>query len=491
MIQKNMTIKDVGPIEQLAIQCPVDGGVVVLRGRNGSGKSTALKSAEALVAGKGKLSSRDDCRSSGRIDGFGGTMVIGAKTTRAGEIEVASLEGRLNIADLVEPPLKDPAAADRQRIKALVSLTGVEPTCKAFADIIGDEMADFIAGATWSGKDMLDVAVKAKRDLEGAARIKENESSMREGQAKGLEESAKDIDMSGESDETVLRESHMQASGNLRVLRERQEAAIKSADKLAHARVSLQSAEDSYSGPSIRDALEHVEKTDDALAEANRVVSRLQKQLDEATHTAERKQDEYKAAKISLQLAEQHTETVAMYKSVLEGTATKAPEQSDLDAAETALNEASLALENGAIIRRAKGKIAEAAQVREIANEAAYTASQLRIAATQIDEVLSNAIKTPQLFVRDGRLYTMHATRGETLFHELSEGERWTLAFDIAAPIVGEHGIMILPQGAWESLDPENRAHVAALAAKYKITVLTAEATSDGLRAELFEGQVA
>ncbi len=51
--------------------------------------------------------------------------------------------------------------------------------------------------------------------------------------------------------------------------------------------------------------------------------------------------------------------------------------------------------------------------------------------------------------------------------------------------IIGEHGIMVLPQGAWESLDPANRAHVGELARERKIVVLTAEATDGELRAEV------
>lgn len=490
MIQQNIAIKDVGPIEQLSIQCPPEGGVVVLRGRNGSGKSTALKSAESLIKGNGKLSSRDECRSSGRVDGFGGTMVIGAKTTRAGEIEIASLEGRLNIADLVEPPLKDPGAADRQRIKALVSLTGVMPTCKQFADVIGDEMADFIGGAAWAGKDMLDVAVKAKRDLEGTARNKENEASMREGQAKAHEEAASGVDMTGECDEKILRDNHTKVSGKLSVLEDRATAAKDAADNLAKAREKLNKVQSTYSGPTIDYATAIVTgKRADLFRAVNRI-DELKKELEAEKASHDQKQVEYDSAKSALTAAEEHTESVAMYEAILDNTITKSPEESEINAVDQAVDDANIAMEQGVLIRNAKAKLIEAQAARKQSNEAATIAGQLRIAATQIDEVLSSAIKTSQLFVRDGRLYTMHETRGETLFHELSEGERWTLAFDIAAPIVGEQGIMILPQGAWESLDPENRQHVAGLAMQYKITVLTAEATSDGLRAELFEGQV-
>lgn len=33
-----LTLENVGPVQSLAIECPEDGGLVVLRGRNGAGK---------------------------------------------------------------------------------------------------------------------------------------------------------------------------------------------------------------------------------------------------------------------------------------------------------------------------------------------------------------------------------------------------------------------------------------------------------------------
>ncbi|HAI12646.1 MAG TPA: hypothetical protein DCM28_13140 [Phycisphaerales bacterium] len=488
MIQQNVNIENIGPIEQLDIKCPPDGGVVVLRGRNGLGKSTALSSAQALVSGNGKLSTRDDAPSAGRVNGFGAMIHVGAKTTRAGEVEVSSIEGKLNIADLVKPPLKDPVAADRQRIKALISITGVEPTAKAFADVIGNEMADYVSAATWAGKDMLDVASKAKRDLEQAARGKEDEANLREGQAKAHEEAASGVDMSGECDEQKLRNASTIASGNLRVLQERQEASERSANQLAEAREKLDQVKANYTGPTVDQAIADVKSSENNLASATATVNNLERQLAEAKSAQERIDLKLQSARSSLRAAEEYTEAVAMYEAVLEGTATKAPSPDELEAAQQAMDDASNALEQGALIRNAMAKLREAKDARDQANKAAVTASRLRDSAKLIDNVLSNAIENDQLFVRDGRLCTNHHARGETLFGDLSEGERWTKAFDVAAPIVGEHGILILPQNFWEGLDPHNRAHVADLARHHKIVVLTAEATDGELRAEQFEG---
>ena len=55
----NVKIKNIGPISTLSMPVPEGGGVVVLKGRNGSGKSTALDAISAAVSGKGKPPIKD------------------------------------------------------------------------------------------------------------------------------------------------------------------------------------------------------------------------------------------------------------------------------------------------------------------------------------------------------------------------------------------------------------------------------------------------
>ncbi|MBK8184740.1 MAG: AAA family ATPase [Candidatus Competibacteraceae bacterium] len=56
---KNIEIKNIGPIASVTIPVPEAGGVVVLTGRNGSGKSHALEAVNAAVSGKGKPPLKD------------------------------------------------------------------------------------------------------------------------------------------------------------------------------------------------------------------------------------------------------------------------------------------------------------------------------------------------------------------------------------------------------------------------------------------------
>jgi ABC-type branched-subunit amino acid transport system ATPase component len=118
-----INIKNIGPIESVSIPVPAEGGVVVLHGRNGSGKSTALDAIQSAVTGKGKPPLKDKA-AKGEVHAGGVTLTVAKSVRRAGELTVTALDGRLSIADLVEPGINDPLRADASRIKALVNLSG-------------------------------------------------------------------------------------------------------------------------------------------------------------------------------------------------------------------------------------------------------------------------------------------------------------------------------------------------------------------------------
>lgn len=169
-------IANVGPIETLSIPIPEGGGVVVLRGRNGAGKSQAIVATEALVSGRGSL----DCRqgaSKGSVDGFGAKITVGRTTRRSGpdELEVQTLEGKLSIADLVQPPIKSEDAADAARIKALVGLVRGQFSPADISEAIGpDILAEHVSQSSLEGTDPVVMAARIKRDLDAAARKEED-----------------------------------------------------------------------------------------------------------------------------------------------------------------------------------------------------------------------------------------------------------------------------------------------------------------------------
>jgi hypothetical protein len=121
------------------------------------------------------------------------------------------------------------------------------------------------------------------------------------------------------------------------------------------------------------------------------------------------------------------------------------------------------------------------------AQEYAQEAAALRRKAKQTDEVLSEIVSTLPgcpLTVVDGKL-SVQTRRGPTFYAELSMGERWRIALEIAIAAVGEGGLLVIPQEAWEGLDPQNRDAIAKQAKAARVVILTAECADSELKAEM------
>ena len=110
----------------------------MFRGRNGVGKTKTLEAIDALVSGRGKVSVKDGALR-GEVQGLGVKLTVARSTRRSGELEVVSLEGRLSVADLIDPGLVSPEAADAKRIKALVQLSGQKPDMALFHGLVGGQ----------------------------------------------------------------------------------------------------------------------------------------------------------------------------------------------------------------------------------------------------------------------------------------------------------------------------------------------------------------
>ena len=165
------------------------------------------------------------------------------------------------------------------------------------------------------------------------------------------------------------------------------------------------------------------------------------------------------------------------------------------------INDADTALEAA---REESGKAAAGRRAsKHVYNMANYIATQqvheveaelFRDAAKATDEVLSQIIQNAGVDLRVEavaqriRLVT-DTDRGVTPFGELSPGERWRLALDIAAEAVGERGEITIPQDAWEAMDPANKAAIASHVQELGIIVYTAEATDGPLDATIYEEQ--
>ncbi len=463
MTGKTIQIENVGPIERLSIPLP-EAGVVVLRGRNGSGKSHALQAVDSLVGGRGRPPCRDGARRA-VVEGYGVRLTIGRSTRRTGEAEVVTLEGRLDISQLVQPPIKDPEAADRQRTKALIQLSGAEASPELFRKALpeGLELGELVSPADLERDDPVVLAGKIKRALEAEARRHERGAEDAAAKAAALEEQlppGRDDLPPREQVEAKLQESLLR----LRELETRHEQSQRQARQIEQAKARL--AQLRREQPGEVDALqaeaaqldEKIRKLQQALAVAQERRRQVGRQLEQA-QAAARQIEELEA--LVRQLPEQVDEAeLAQLRQRVDKL--------------RALHRQTIQAEAR---HEAKRRIEE---LRQAAQRESSQATRLRESAKATDEVLSDLVGqvTEKLRVEAGRL-VCDTDRGVEPFAELSPGERWRIALEIAAEQVGPGGLVTVPQEAWEALDPVHRQEVAEIARRVGVVILTAEAAEN------------
>lgn len=476
---EQITIDNVGPISHASIPFIPGGGLVVLRGKQGAGKSITLDALQSAATGKGKVPVKDGERRA-MVEAFGVTMTIGKSTRRSGEPEVVSLEGRLSAADLVDPKISSPDAADAKRIKALVSLANVKPTPELFYELVGgrDELEKVATAATLAKDDLVVMAESLKRDLEAKARQEESQAEHAEGRARGAREAAAGVDVAGESDSNALQAELESAIREESDLKAKAEASQKATMAAKLASDQLADAEASYQGRPLEEcqgaeilARERVADANAALRAAEEALTRAQQEQREANN-------DLSAVIRERNQAEQHEKTVAQWREQIAASIPPAPAKEQLTDSLHRVACARLAVESGAVIRRAKLQLSEAESHATEAGKHRKRADKLRDAAKGTDEVLSGVVAktgTP-LRVEAGRLVLSTPRGNKTLFAELSDGERWKLALDIAIDAVGDRGFLTIPQWAWGELQPANKHAIAAHLRERGVMAYTAEA---------------
>ena len=496
MITKNIEIENIGPVERLVIPVPEDGGLVVLSGRNGAGKSNSLEAVESLASGKGKLSVRDGALS-GRITGLGAVITVGRSTRRLGELEVETLEGKLSIAELVDPGLKSDDAADGKRIKALVSLTGTEPDISEFYKLVGskERFQDLVSPTASESADWVTMADRIKRDIEKAARKEEDAAEYQEGKARGLCDVAEQADETIE-DADVLQQELLQAAQLVSQLEERQTQAKQGMERAKSAQSRIARLTDGLDEriEMLRDKKRQSEELYESLERSH---GEMEQQIAELTSQAKLLRQKLAAEAEKLQdVTQRLTDAIESQTEVAElkeeTSVCIAPvDPNEIEDAKNNVLWIQRRMEAAAVAREAAAKREDARRIRQKAAEHRRTAIELRNAAKATDDVLSELVGRTcnVLRVEHGRL-VLNTTRGATYFSELSHGERWKLAIDIAISQLGNQGIVVLPQEAFEGLDPVARKIINDHAKYRKVLVLTAEnSASQSIEAREFEPQ--
>lgn len=521
----NVSIENVGPIPHLEVVAPEEGGLVLLLGRNESGKSTALGAiSEALHQDGGLKLRRGETR--GEVEAFGMRLTVGGNTRRKGELEVIEVEG-LDAARAIDPGLADPLAADRERILTFCELIGVKVDPQKFAPIVGgtEELARIASPATLAAATMPAMAEGLKKDLEKAARAAKEQASSLEGKAAGLRMGLADVDLTQPADEQKLASATEAAVRALAELDGRAKQAAETQAKLGSARATLdklreQPAVDESEAQAQLDSARAAESTaTEALGAATQAVSAAEeakaeaiRQADLAIAAAKKRQADAQSAAGAAMLATRQAQTrleglakrradiAAAELAVAQsgGSIAEAPSEDQLAAARAALEVARKAQENGAIIRRLRKQKLEADAAAREADAAAAQAAALREAALAVWDVIAECVAPilpAGMSIKDGRL---RVTQGSEVFFfsDLSDGARAEIVIRATAEamhrradaLAKQNGtpkqmpVMVFKQTFGESLDPHRILRMHQLARELGVLIYTARCDAGELR---------
>ena len=484
MTTNNKTIiaENLGPISALefALTAP---GVTVLVAPNGSGKTILLEAVQAAAIGKGKLPLRDRTKR-GKVEAFGATITIGGTCRHTGAFEVTNLEGRFDLAGLVDPQIKAPALADKSRIKALVSLTGVVASVDLFRthEAFAESFGKVVKASSTETDDLIEMSAKIKDDYDGAARQQEDAAERETGHATALIP-PQDLDLNDDSDPKVLQAAYDEARDEHTRLTERAESAGKMQASHAQAQTMLEGLSMDELEKDLEFCNSRIADADVSVQENNLSITELTRQIDELkTSNRELQSDSVTTGARIITIGRQ-LDIVSKAQAVLADASIEPPDADEIQSAKDAVEFAASAVERGTLIRQAIKDQEKAGSHRKAASAARALALKYRDAGKATDEVLSSCIKCPQVRVesdgKSARLVT-DTDRGKSIpYHDLSDGEKWTIAIDVGADQVGDGGLLVISQIGWEGIDGANRQAIHHYAVQRGVYILTAEASSD------------
>lgn len=478
--------ENIGPVTKCKIALPEGGGMVVLLGGPGVGKSSILRALLRLITGKGSVSLRDG-EDSGRLRIGGAEIRVGANVREVpgSQLNYETAEGvKFTINDLIDPQIIDPKAADAARIKALVTLLGMKADCDLFVPLFEsrEEMYDLMPPGFCEETDLVEMAAKFSRVLQEKARVCEKESEQSKAKANAAQGSAAGLDLSAECDGNVLQlllEKAIQAESDLRAA---DTEAARAAAATENARKQLETVAANYTGKTVEQATEEYKILAAEKASADEKVSQLQAQLDEAKRNAGNLANQLDLAVSAGKAARQHEESMKAWREQLAASIPPRVDPVDLAKASQSVLEARQAVENGALIRKAKENQATVIQHAEEAERLEKKAERLRAAAKATDDVLSSVVKKSgcPLKIDRGRLVIATDRSEKELFAELSAGERAKVAIDIEVNALnGKRGLIPLAQEINEGFNPATRLDVARHAQACGVTIFTALCTDD------------
>ena len=498
---RSITLKNLAPIKELVIGVPDqnEGGVVVLSGANGSGKSHCLNAVAALIGGDPKGIPVRDGAQMASVQGLGVALTIGRRAARAGECEVLALDGP-DPSMLVDPGIKDPVAADAARLIALCRLAHAVPDPAPFIALAGgpDAAALVLQSKSLEHKDVPSMAAACKRDFEKAARAAESAADVLMIEARGIAASVADVAETEAPDEAALRQAMRDTSADSGQFAARVAAYSQAREQTQNAMASLDAMVNRGTESNGRVVASNLAAAAQALRASKAVAESLAAQriaLQEAEREALAVVHGETAilAEVERSVARHEADAVVrsrLSKLALSAAAVVEPSAEEGHEIEARIEAATTALSRAEIVRRALAQRVVAAGKADDAGAHKSRGYAMREAGAACEGIVMAAVSAicPEGMSVVGGALHMQTDRGVEPLSELSQGELWSIALPIAAKSVGPNGLIVCRQEGWEALDATNRAEVRAKAIALKVIVLTAQAGIGEIAASVYEG---
>jgi DNA repair exonuclease SbcCD ATPase subunit len=490
-------IHDVGGIYDFQLQ--LKQGVNVLGGRNGAGKTSALRAVSRAMGAEIPIEVRDGAET-GTIKGAGVTLKIRkvAKTSGIAEAEIADT-GRL--ADLIDGGgFADPDARNRARIRALLWFVQLPINEETIAVLAGDPV---VAAAALHEcrenliSDLLEAAEKTRRTAHALAKTEEDGANEAGARARvhdlHAEEALRKIGGKDRIVEVPFPEADAQHGDLLRKLevsRIQAKARIELETRQAEIRATLGERPDparydedielrgraiASNEQSIRDLEADIRKLEAQIAERRAKLAGIGEDL---RHLRSQREQAVEAARAWDQRAELLNRPVT------------GPVPDDVAKLERAVERAADVVTRARESEEYTRNRRAAAEAAQIAKDRAERGEILRALATTVQERLGLLLQNTDaagLTVFEGRLHVIEGNQLHDFETRRSDGQRISIALRIAA---GKYEGKVVPLDGrfWTQLDSSARQHFAAEAARLGLYTLTEEPTDDELHVTHFAG---
>lgn len=468
---REIDIQHVGGVEHVRIPIPDGGGVVVLQGRNGAGKTQALNAVAAL-GGDGKIVARDGAET-GRVAGCGVAVTVSKSTRRRGELECVIGDGSA-LSDVIDPQIVDAARADAARIKALVAITGAEASREFLESVAGVTITEACWASLGKPADPADAIGTVKRWLQSQARLCEDDAAEARGQADAFAADAAgvvDVGVSVEAAELAMHDAIRREA----TVRSERDACNEARRRAEEANRKLEEA--AQQGP-LADEESLIAALEDDVAK----VDSLREKIDAMQRLMEKTAAAAREKQASLDTLRSVKKQIAALRNAAE--AATSPDKLVTDNhvlnAQAAVAEATERFSAAKRAKEADAKRQSAVAAQANADAWRSKAEVYRTAAEKVGGAFSQLLKSDVFSVSDdGRLYVERPNGKKELFSRLSEGEKYRLVIPLVVDKVGTGGLLPLGQHIWEGLDPNGRIELLSVAKHLGVTILTAEATGD------------